>query len=357
MPPEAALKERIVGLIREGGPMPVDRYFAMCVSDPQHGYWQRKATIGATGDFITAPEISQIFGELLGLWCAVTWTGMGEPKPVRLVELGPGRGTLMSDVLRTTARAMPALHAAAHVDLVELSAPFRQRQASALEGLSARAPHWHDDVSRIPDGAAILIANEFLDALPIRQYIRQGGAWHERVVLADDAGKLRFGSAPASPELVLPDAPDGAVVEVRDGERAVLEALARRADPFVALFIDYGPAQHAFGDTLQAMRRHAYADPLADPGHCDLTAHVQFESLAHQARNAGFAVAGPVTQAEFLGALGLAHRASRLMSANPSQAADIELAAQRLVAPTGMGSLFKVLAIYSPALPKPPPFP
>jgi SAM-dependent MidA family methyltransferase len=277
-----------------------------------------------------------------------------------LVELGPGKGTLMRDILRTLARAMPALHAAAQVHLVEMSAPFRATQAETLQGYTAIEPQWHDDAAHVPDGPALLVANEFLDALPVRQLVAENGSWRERLVTCDDAGALAFtlGQPLEAISAAMPAPPvaDGAVLEVRRGEEALLATLARRKHPLTALFIDYGPADLAFGDTLQAMRSHAYVDPLLSPGTCDLTAHVQFAHLVQKARAAGFACDGPITQAEFLGALGLAARASRLMAANPRDAAGIELAAQRLVAPTGMGSLFKVLALRTPALPKPPPF-
>lgn len=352
----STLSARIADEIRRSGPISVARFFEMAVADPDEGYWQRRAIIGANGDFITAPEISQIFGELLGVWCAGAWQSMGMPAEVHLIELGPGRGTLMRDVLRTLQRALPAMHAAVRVHLVELSAPFRAAQAEALSGLTACAPSWHDSLAQVPDGPTILLANEFLDALPIRQLVRADGRWHERVVTCDVAGNFSFVLGPEVADATLPSAEDTAILEMRDGESPLLATLAARCGPTAALFIDYGPETAQFGDTLQAMRRHAYENPLAAPGTCDLTAHVQFARFAEQARVAGFAVDGPMVQAEFLGAMGLAVRASRLMSANPAEAAAIELAAQRLVAPTGMGSLFKMLVLRSPALPPSHPF-
>lgn len=355
--PEGPLKARIAEEIRANGPMPVVRFFEIAVADPQDGYWQRRSIIGASGDFVTAPEISQIFGELVGLWCAGAWQSMGLPPAVRLIELGPGRGTLMRDVLRTLRRALPHLHAALDVHLVELSAPFRATQAETLAGFTAAAaPAWHDDLSHVPPGPAILIANEFLDALPVRQLVRVGARWHERVVTCDSTGALAFAVGdPVAAEMLEP-AEEGAVAELREAEVPLLATLAARNAPIAALFIDYGPEDACFGDTLQAMRRHAYEDPLAAPGTCDLTAHVQFARFAAQARAAGLSVDGPMVQAEFLGAMGIAIRASRLMSANPAEAAAIELAAQRLIAPTGMGSLFKMLALRSSGLPPAPPF-
>jgi len=359
MPPRESgldLKARIVDEIRARGPIPVARFFEIAVADPQHGYWQRRSIIGAGGDFITAPEISQVFGELIGLWCAVTWQGMGAPETVQLIELGPGKGTLMRDILRTLRRAMPTLHANAQVHLVEVSGPFREAQARALEGFAAKPVAWHADLADVPDAPALLIANEFLDALPIAQLAREDGRWRERVVDCTEAGDLVFALGKVVETSLPGEAPEGAIAELRQGETDLIATLAARRSPLTALFIDYGPADFAFGDTLQAMRNHAYVDALEAPGTCDLTAHVQFAQVARKAQQAGLAVDGPITQAEFLGALGLATRASRLMAANPGQAAGIELAAQRLVAPTGMGTLFKAMAVRTPSTPKPPPF-
>jgi SAM-dependent MidA family methyltransferase len=381
-----ALLQRLRERIGRDGPMPVDCYMQACVGDPEHGYWQRAATIGARGDFITAPEISQVFGELIGLWCAVAWQGMGQPAPLRLIELGPGRGVLMRDALRA-ARAVPGFLDAARVHLVEVSAPLREAQRRTLlpppsrvrdgeGGMAEQSPlgfppplapprkgegnapaiAWHDTLGDVPPGPAIVVANEFLDALPIRQLVYHDGAWRERVVDLGEGGGLRFAMGADVPHASATPPPPGAVAELRAGEDQLLAALAARAAPLVALFIDYGPAEPSFGDTLQAVRHHAYADPLAEPGLADLTAHVQFAGLAEKARAAGLATDGPVTQAEFLGRLGSAERAARLMAANPARAGEIEAAVQRLVSPTGMGQLFKVLAVRFPALPPPVPF-
>ena len=217
---------------------------------------------------------------------------------------------------------------------------------------------WHETLDQVPEGAAIIIANEFLDALPIRQLVFADGAWHERVIAVDASGDLRFGvgarvdfaaEKPASSQ-------PGDIVELRADEEVLLAALTARQAPVTVLFIDYGPADAAFGDTLQAVRQHAYVDPLSHPGSADLTAHVRFGALARKARRVGLAVDGPIAQAEFLGRLGIAERTARLMSANPARAAEIEAATQRLMSPTGMGGLFKVLVVRSPSLPPPPPF-
>ncbi|MET0653474.1 MAG: SAM-dependent methyltransferase [Hyphomicrobiaceae bacterium] len=348
------LRERI----GRDGPLPVSDYMHLCVGDPEHGYWRRRDTIGAAGDFVTAPEISQIFGELIGLWCAVTWQQLGSPTPLRLVELGPGRGTLMRDALRSAGR-LPGFIEAASVHLVEISESLRRvQQATLASAPDQPAVTWHRDIAEVPDGPAIIVANEFLDALPIRQLVYANGAWHERVVALDAAGALTFAHGNrVDPPVGRPSEPQpGAIVELRDGEDHLLVQLATRSQPFVALLIDYGPASAALGDTLQAVRRHQYADPLAEPGTADLTAHVLFAPLADKARAAGLAADGPIAQAEFLGRLGVAERATRLMAANPGKAAEIEVGVQRLVSPTGMGQLFKVLAVRSPALPPPAPF-
>jgi SAM-dependent MidA family methyltransferase len=239
--------------------------------------------------------------------------------------------------------------------LVARSAPLRdlQRRAVAASGHDGA---WHEEVQEVPTGAAIIVANEFLDALPIRQLVLDDGRWRERVIEAPPEGGLRFAAGAAIPFAARPGAPDGAIVELRPGQDALLAVLAARRDPLAALLVDYGPAEHAYGDTLQAVRRHGYADPLACPGRADLTAHVQFGPLAASARALGLAVDGPITQAEFLGRLGLAERAAALMSANPQRAGEIETAAQRLISPPGMGSLFKAMAVRSPALPRLAPF-
>ncbi|MGE3701791.1 MAG: class I SAM-dependent methyltransferase [Hyphomicrobiaceae bacterium] len=384
---EAPLLAILRARIAERGPLPVDDYMHLCLADPDHGYWQQGGIIGAEGDFITAPEISQIFGELIGLWSVVAWQGMGQPSPVRLIELGPGRGTLMRDALRA-ARVVPGFLDAATVHLVEVSRPLReaQRQTLALPGSGVRptlspspqggeetpamgrgrvcgwgaaAIAWHDALEEVPPGPAIIIANEFLDALPIRQLVRNGHGWRERVVEIDAHNQLRFGTGERRDvaEHACSSTPQrGDILELRPAEHALLASLAKRAAPLVALFVDYGPAESGYGDTLQAVRRHAWVDPLTDPGRVDLTAHVQFARLAHAAHAVGLATDGPMPQAEFLGRLGIAERAARLMSANPAIAAAIEAGAQRLLSPTGMGGLFKALAVRSPSLPPPPPF-
>jgi NADH dehydrogenase [ubiquinone] 1 alpha subcomplex assembly factor 7 len=347
----AVLRERI----RQDGPLRLDAYMAACLADAEHGYWNKPRSIGADGDFITAPEISQVFGELLGLWAATIWQGMGRPALVRLVELGPGRGTLMRDALRAAAVVTP-FRAALSVHLIEKSPALCRPQQDVLAKGGAASPCWHEHLAEVPAGPTIVLGNEFLDALPIRQLVFCEGVWRERTVELDGKGALRFGLGAVVPFQGHAPARAGDVAELRSGEEAILHELKKRAPASSALFIDYGPAEPAYGDTLQAVRRHAYVDPLSDPGDVDLTAHVHFAGLAQKARAAGLAAHGPLTQAEFLGRLGVVERAARLMAANHAAATQIEAAVQRLLTPTGMGGQFKVLAVGSPQLPSPAPF-
>ena len=297
-------------------------------------------------DFATSPEISQAFGECLGLWAAVTWQTMGRPDPVLLVECGPGRGSLMADALRAIAEMMPDFRAVLRVHLVETSPRLREAQAAML---GAAGVTWHEDVAALPEAPMILLANEFLDALPIRQFIRRGAAWHERFV-ADGA----FLEVPS--DITLPqDAPEGAVREVNEaaiGFAAWLGArLARHGG--AALLIDYGPAESGFGDSLQAMRAGQPVDPLAAPGEVDITAHVDFAAFAAAARGAGAVAHGPLPQGVFLQRLGFMTRAAMLARLDPRRAQAQLVAAHRLTAPEAMGRLFKALALCDSSLPIP----
>jgi SAM-dependent MidA family methyltransferase len=306
-------------------------------------YYGRPGAIG--GDFTTAPEISQAFGEVLGAWCAVMWDRMGRPDPVILTECGPGRGTLMADALRALAAVAPDFRRALRLHLVEISPALREAQRRAL-GEAA----WHDDVTSLPDGPMLLLANEFLDALPIRQFVRRGAGWAERWV-RDGAFVEVAVPAPAQ----APPAPEGAVLERCEAARSLIATLAGRPR-IAALFVDYGHAG-GFGDTLQAVAGHATGlDPLAEPGSRDLTAHVDFTALAEAARAAGAAAFGPIPQGLLLQRLGLATRAAMLAQARPRLARDILSGAERLLAPERMGRLFKALAVCDPALGVPPGF-
>jgi len=344
------LELELRAIIEAEGPMPVSRYMALCLGHPRYGYYATRDPIGAAGDFITAPEISQMFGELIGLWCSVVWRSMGAPDPVILCELGPGRGTLMADLLRAAALDV-AFRRALRVHLVEISPALRNRQAATLA--DAR-PIWHDDLATLPAGPLLAVGNEFFDALPIRQFVRRAGAWRERVVDLADNG-FAFVDGP-SVEIAAPPAKEGDLFERGDAACVLAERLgARIADrPGAALVIDYGHTATAPGETLQAVARHASADVLADPGTADLTAHVDFQALANAALPAR--AWGPVNQGAFLRGLGIELRAERLMLANPECAASIEAGCRRLIDAAEMGTLFKVMAISHPSLPAPPGF-
>jgi SAM-dependent MidA family methyltransferase len=285
-PLAAILRRRIA----QAGPMPLSEYMALCLSHPEHGYYMGRDPLGAAGDFTTAPEISQMFGELIGLWLAQVWRDMGAPGRVVLAELGPGRGTLMADALRAAGR-VPGFLAAAEPWLVETSPALRARQAEALEG---RGAQWAESPEALPSGPLLLVANEFFDALPIRQVVRSGGAWRERVV-GLEGDRLVLGLGPAVPWQA--EGAEGAVREVCAAGEAAARAIGARlaASGGAALIVDYGylQAPPEGGDTFQALRGHAYADPLAAPGEADLTAHVDFAALARAGREAGARRARP----------------------------------------------------------------
>jgi SAM-dependent MidA family methyltransferase len=355
----SALGDQIKATIAGDGPITVERYMELALAHPEHGYYMKRDPFGAQGDFTTAPEISQMFGELLGLWAAEVWASMGRPNPVRLIELGPGRGTLMSDALRA-ARIAPEFRAAVDVTLVETSPTLANIQYEAL--LTSGAPiAWCATLGEAPEGPAIVLANEFLDALPIRQFARAGGGWRERTVRLDQAGRLAFGLAAKAEPDIKADAEDGAILEVNAvGHRLMFELGARLAKQGgAALLIDYGHVLTGFGDTLQAMRAHRFVEPLDEPGEADLTAHVDFAAMARSARAAGAAVFGPIDQGDFLRALGLDLRARTLAERAPPERADeFDVARRRLAGkgPGEMGALFKAMVVADRALPPPPGF-
>ncbi|MCX7898844.1 MAG: SAM-dependent methyltransferase, partial [Methylocystis sp.] len=332
-----------------------------CLSHPQHGYYMTRDPFGANGDFITAPEISQMFGELIGVWASEVWRAAGSPAPSRLVELGPGRGTLMSDVLRV-ARVSPEFLAASTVHLVETSPVLRDAQRRTL--INAGKPvSWSDDVAKVVRGPAIIIANEFFDALPVRHFVKTIGGWRERLIGLDTAGELAFGLSDKVEPLLTASAREGSIIEVNAIGQRIVGEIARRLvqEGGALLIIDYGYFQTSLGDSLQAVSRHAYVDPLAEPGEADLTAHVDFAALGRAARAAGAKVMGPVTQAHFLLQLGIERRAAALTKrATPEQAEQIASAFERLTgtddAQRQMGSLFKVMAITHPDMPELPGF-
>ena len=357
-----ALEKEIRALIESEGPMSVSRYMALALAHPLHGYYMTRDPIGAAGDFVTAPEVSQMFGEMIGVWCAEVWRAMGGPAEVHLVELGPGRGTLMSDLLRA-ARVLPEFRAAIKVHLVETSPVLVERQRETLAQSGADIS-WHKDFSTVPGGPLIVVGNEFVDALPIDQFVRAETGWHERKVgVVGD--RLAFAHDPAPlpgieeqlPARLRP-APPGALLE-RTWLAPVRDAARRLAiHGGVALLIDYGHTESGFGDTLQAVRAHKAANVLENPGEADLTAHVDFEMLARTAMQAGVHAVGPVTQGNFLRALGIELRAERLKrDQNEAAVKEVDAALARLTGPTpGMGELFKAVALVHPALPAPPGF-
>lgn len=347
-----SLRDRLKALIAAEGPITVADYMSACLHDPRFGYYATHPRLGAEGDFITAPLVSQMFGELLGLWAVEIWTRLGRPAPFRLVEIGPGDGTLMNDALRA-ARLAPEFLAAADLWLVEPSAPLRRVQA---ERLADAAPRWADRLDGVPlDTPIIAIANEVLDCLPARQFVRTAEGWAERRVGLRN-GALAFGLSPVPggffPPTGLQDAPLGVVVEVSPAQAAFGRALGERiaADGGCALLIDYGRDRPEAGDTLQALKSHAKLDPLATPGEADLTVHADFPAVAAAARGAGAAVTRIVSQAALLCALGLDQRAAALAKARPDRADVIARQHARLTSPDQMGTLFKALAIHTPGL-------
>ena len=339
--PTDSITDRLALLIASNGPIPVSTFMA----EANAHYYGSRDPLGASGDFTTAPEISQMFGELAGLWLADLWDRAGRPADAVYVELGPGRGTLAADALRAMRAAglEPAVH------FVETSPVLRKAQA-------ARVPEatWHGDVSALPTGAPLLVvANEFFDALPIRQLVATRRGWHERLVAHTDAGFVPV-PGPLIPAPLAP-AETGTVVETSPASLGIVRALSQRlaGQGGAALIVDYGHSESAAGETLQAVSGHAFADPWEAPGSRDLTAHVDFAALAKAAAAEGVRVAGPRGQGEWLRAMGIDQRTAALSKAAPARAGEVEAARDRLVSPEQMGSLFKVLALAAPGWPEP----
>jgi NADH dehydrogenase [ubiquinone] 1 alpha subcomplex assembly factor 7 len=358
------LGEELARRIRLAGPLSVAEYMAAALGHPQYGYYTQRDPFGLAGDFITAPEISQMFGELLGAWCVAIWQSMGRPDPVRLVELGPGRGTLMADALRGT-RNVAGFREAIDLHMVETSPVLRARQAETLEQAAPGvAPTWHDLFDQVPPGPLLLVTNELFDALPIHQFEFHGGRWHERVVALDSAeDRFVFGLRAAGTAFGVATPPplprEGSIIEVCPAGVSLAGAIGRRVvhDGGAALIVDYGHDGSAFGDSLQAVRRHRKHDILAEPGAADLAAQVDFGALARAAREVGAAVYGPIPQNMLLERLGIRHRAAGLArNATPRQAEDLRTATERLLHLEQMGTLFKAIAIAAPTLPIPPGF-
>ena len=351
----SALRQRIIEIIRQEGPISVERYMALALGDPQHGYYMTRDPLGASGDFTTSPEISQMFGELIGLWCADLWLRASQPS-ISLVELGPGRGTLMSDVLRAT-KAVTGFHDALQVTLVEMSPVLSAIQKQTLADAHPRI-EWATTIATLPEKPTIILANEFFDALPIRQFQKRNQAWHECLIGADDDDTLVFGLAQEPMRMSGPGGSEGDILEYAPISETIMRGLARHLARFggAGLIIDYGYTQSGFGDTLQALKSHEFVNPLETPGEADLTVHVNFESLELAARESGARTHGPITQAELLDRLGIDTRVETLIrKASPQQANDIRKARERLMEPTstGMGHLFKALAISGKEWPTP----
>ena len=349
------LEKRLIQRIRSTGPMTVADYMHDCLLHPEFGYYSTRAPLGVSGDFTTAPEISQMFGELLGLALVQAWLDREAPRPACLAELGPGRGTLMADMLRAS-RTVPEFADAVSVHLVEASPVMRDVQRKAIDD----PLHHHDTIESLPRIPLFLVANEFFDALPVRQFQRDGAMWRERMVGVGDDGTLTLGlSDPVGPEALadrLGDTRDGDIVEIRPAASAIAGDIGARITEFggVALVVDYG-SQRSSGDTLQAVKAHRSVPPLTDPGTVDLTAHVDFEAIARAARPAAHTRVIP--QGEFLEHLGIVRRAERLAARLTGSALESHVAAlRRLTHEDEMGRLFRAMALYQDGTPLPPGF-
>tara|TARA_R110000787_G_scaffold38380_7_gene96759 strand:+ start:2153 stop:3214 length:1062 start_codon:yes stop_codon:yes gene_type:complete len=339
-----SLRDILIAQIRAQGPMRLDAYISACLLHPQHGYYTTATPFGSAGDFITAPEISQMFGELIGLALTQAWLDQGAPTPFTLAELGPGRGTLMADALRAASR-VPGFIAGAQIVLLEASPALREVQKQTLR---RHAPQWIDRIDELPEQPTFLIANEFFDALPIRQFVRDGAKWRERHVGVTD-GQLTFGLGPTQPQPALmhrlDDTKDGDLIEDCPAAAPLLSTISNRiaSDGGAALVFDYGDWR-TLGDTLQAVRGHAPADPLVSPGQADLTAHVDFEALLHAVAPCTASRVTP--QGIFLERLGITARAQALAKTLSGAALDAHVAAhRRLTHPQEMGNLFKTFGI------------
>ena len=358
----SALFDIIKAEIEAEGPITVARYMELALAHPEHGYYQKQDPFGEDGDFTTAPEISQMFGEMIGLWMAVVWQAMDQPDPLNLVEFGPGRGTLMADALRA-AQAMDEFDDAVRVWLIETSPALRDKQKAMLKP-AMLMPAWRDKFEDVGPGPLIVIGNEFFDALPVHQIERADDGWRERLVGMNDEGdKFEFtlsedlADSSVIPEELRNSTVPGSIYEHQPMSKAIMKQVAERIvkEGGAALFIDYGHGEHGTGETLQALRKHEFHDALKNVGDADLTCHVDFAQLAEAAAEAGADVLGPVPQGAFLERLGMNQRANMLMmSATEEQVAEIDAAYQRLTGPEEMGQLFKVMAIVPKGFGVPP---
>jgi SAM-dependent MidA family methyltransferase len=342
----ALLREKIAA----EGPVSVADYMALCLAHPAHGYYMTRDPFGTRGDFTTAPEISQVFGEIIGTFLLENWQEMGAPEKPALVELGPGRGSLTADIWRIAEKAAPDFCAQAEVHLVEISPVLKERQRETLAHLEGKIS-WHDSIDDLPqDRPLIVMANEFFDALPIRQFIMEKGEWRERGITTGKNKGFAFTLLPEKPEMDLPKrVKDGAVFEYCPAAEAIMEKLAAKikAQRGMCLVIDYGhDDEWAIGDTLQALSAHQHADPLWDPGERDITAHVNFAVLRKAVQAAGVYATDIITQGDFLRGIGIEEYAGNLRKqATPEQAKELILAVQRLTAASEMGRLFKVMGL------------
>lgn len=353
------LARRIKSLIRLNGPLSVTDYFSLCLADPEHGYYKTRQPFGRTGDFVTAPEVSQLFGEMLGVFMVHAWQRHGLPANVRLVEIGPGRGTMMADMLRVIQRIATPLYDAMSVHLIETSPRLTETQQKTLATHGGKI-NWHESFDDVPPGFLLIAANELFDAIPIRQFVKTPQGFRERVVSLSEDDELIFtaGIASIDPDL-LPPKPErqalGTIFEYSPAREAVMTALCERLKLHggTALIIDYGHMVSGYGDTMQALRMHEYDPVLANPGEADLTSHVDFESLTKTATASGVHINGCLHQGDFLFGLGLRERGQALAAAaTPDQTLDIAEAINRLAGEGAgkMGELFKVLAVSSPAV-------
>lgn len=359
---QTLLQQQLKTYIKSKGPVSVRAYMEACLYDPMHGYYRQGNPLGADGDFITAPEISQMFGEMLGIWCMTTWQAMAQPVPLQIVELGPGRGTLMADLLRSLSKLHPNFEMLS-IHLVERSTTLIEKQKQTLSDHNCPI-YWYDSLSEVPHGPSIIIANEFLDCFPIRQFIKTERAWHERVVGLDQNENFTFMIGSEVPRgVIIPsrlhNVPEGSIFEFCPDFEVTMKDVRRLANqhPMAALFIDYGFEGPQIGETLQAVSNHKPVSPFMLPGKVDLTAHVDFTALAALAVANGLRCFGPRDQGAFLSQLGIGARAEILVQ-NASEAQVEKLASDvvRLVAPEHMGALFKALCLTSPSLEIPPPF-
>lgn len=342
------LQTRISKHIRSSGPLPLAEYMHWCMADPKDGYYANQTAIGAKGDFITAPEISQMFGEMLGIWAVETWELLGRPSRFNLVELGPGKGSLMQDLLRI-GNAVPDFLKATEIQMIETSEKLIETQKQNLS--EYKNISWHQSIQDIPDQPTLIIANEFLDVLPIRQYIKTGDEWREHAISVDEndnlvwtlgAGILNLENLPENAA----SEPEGAIFEISTIREAFIANTSDllRQNKGAALFIDYGHGKTACGDTVQAMRAHGFTDILKEPGLADLTSHVDFGALTQIAKSAGMNVSPLAKQGEFLLAKGLIERAGQLgHNCSPEIQEQLTQQAERLALPEEMGDLFKIL--------------